>query len=89
MTAFRFRISTAAGDLFFATWNEMYTTTTTTRIALLSISQKPNLKRLRCGLLEPRGALSVLGYDDTWGSDLLHDILGADQLLRDKKRKPF
>src|SRR5699024_5666364 len=51
---------------------------------ILSCARKAgvtNLKQVRCIILEPSGALSVLGYDYILDSSVLHDVLGAERVL--------
>lgn len=40
-----------------------------------------NLKTVRCIVLEPSGALSVINYDDTLDPNVLHDVVGAERVL--------
>lgn len=47
-----------------------------------------NLRQVRCVVLEPSGALSVLGYNDTLDPDILHEVLGADRVLAGEIGEP-
>lgn len=47
-----------------------------------------NLKRVRCLVLEPSGALNVLGYDETMDPEVLHDVLGSDRVLDEENVQP-
>lgn len=47
-----------------------------------------NLRQVRCVVLEPSGALSVLGYNDTLDPDVLHGVLGADRVLAGENVEP-
>jgi uncharacterized membrane protein YcaP (DUF421 family) len=47
-----------------------------------------NLKQVRCVVLEPSGALSVLGYEETMDPEVLHDVLGADRVLDEENVQP-
>jgi uncharacterized membrane protein YcaP (DUF421 family) len=47
-----------------------------------------NVKQVRSVFLEPSGALSVLGYDDTLDSEVLHNVIGSDRFLAAKTAKP-
>ena len=47
-----------------------------------------NLRQVRCIVLEPSGALSVLEYNDTLDPDVLHGVLGADRVLAGENVEP-
>lgn len=47
-----------------------------------------NLAKVRCIVLEPSGALSVLGYDDTLDPNVLHDVVGAERVLAGENVEP-
>jgi len=47
-----------------------------------------DLKKVRCVVIEPSGALSVLGYDDALHPEVLHDVLGADRVFTGERVEP-
>lgn len=47
-----------------------------------------NLRQIRCIVLEPSGALSVLGYDNTLDPEVLPDLVGAERVLAGENVEP-
>lgn len=47
-----------------------------------------NLRQVRCIVLEPSGALSVLGYRDTLDPEVLHGVLGVERVLAGENVEP-
>lgn len=49
---------------------------------------KSNLRQVRCIVLEPSGALSVLGYGDDLDPQVLQNVLGAERVVSSENGDP-